>query len=454
MKDMTIRRACAACGGTLSGILPEDLSLRQIVIDSRAVTMGDLFAAFRGERVDGHDYIASAFEHGAACCLAEYVPEGETRPLIIVPNVLDALEKLSAAYREQFDVPVIGITGSVGKTTAKEMISAVLEQHYHILKTEGNLNNQIGIPMMLSRLEPAHQAAVIEMGISGFGEMTALARMVQPTIAVFTIIGHAHLEFLHDLDGVLRAKTEMLDMMPDTAPVVVNGDDEKLMELSCRQRKITFGYGTHCDVRAENVQMDTQIRCDVVCGLRRIPIIIPAFGQHHVYAALAAAAVGMLLGLTDEEIACGIARFHNVGRRGEQFHTEDLTVIDDSYNANPDSVDCGIDSLVQIPASRHICLLGDMLELGDNTMQMHYEVGRYAEQKGVDLVLTSGVCAKEMARGAGTHGRHFESREALIAALPSILRKGDCVLVKASKGSHFETVAAALRELKLESAKD
>ena len=454
MKDMTIRRACAACGGTLSGILPEDLSLRQIVIDSRAVTTGDLFAAFRGERVDGHDYIASAFEHGAACCLAEYVPEGETRPLIIVPNVLDALEKLSAAYREQFDVPVIGITGSVGKTTAKEMISAVLEQHYHILKTEGNLNNQIGIPMMLSRLEPAHQAAVIEMGISGFGEMTALARMVQPTIAVFTIIGHAHLEFLHDLDGVLRAKTEMLDMMPDTAPVVVNGDDEKLMELNCRQRKITFGYGAHCDVRAENVQMDTQIRCDVVCGLRRIPIIIPAFGQHHVYAALAAAAVGMLLGLTDEEIARGIARFHNVGRRGEQFHTEDLTVIDDSYNANPDSVDCGIDSLVQIPASRHICLLGDMLELGDNTMQMHYEVGRYAEQKGVDLVLTSGVCAKEMARGAGSHGRHFESREALIAALPSILRKGDCVLVKASKGSHFETVAAALRELKLESAKD
>ena len=447
MKNMTVKRAAELCGGTLRGDIPEDIPIREIVIDTRALAPGDLFAAFRGEHVDGADFIGAAFEKGAACCLAERVPEGETRPVILVENVLKALEKLSAAYRAQFDLPVVGITGSVGKTTAKEMISAVMEQRYHTLKTEGNLNNQIGIPMMLSRLSDSHEAAVIEMGISDFGEMYSLARMVQPTMAVYTVIGHAHLEFLHDLDGVLQAKTELLEMLPKTAPVIVNGDDEKLRSFSCRQRKITFGFDQHCDVRAENITTEEELRCDIVCGLRRIPVEIPAFGQHHIYAALAAATVGMLLGLSDQEIKDGIASFHNVGRRGELFHGNGFTMIDDSYNANPDSVDCGIDTLMRVPGKRHLCILGDMLELGENAMNMHYGVGCYAVENGVDLILTSGRCAAEMSRAAGARGMHFASREELIKALPRIVKKEDCILVKASKGSHFETVAAALRKL-------
>ncbi|MBQ9664323.1 MAG: UDP-N-acetylmuramoyl-tripeptide--D-alanyl-D-alanine ligase [Oscillospiraceae bacterium] len=447
MEQLTVSRVAELCGGTLHGALTDDRPIREIAIDTRVLKEGDLFAAFRGERVDGADYIQTAFERGAACCLAERVPDGETRPVIVVPDVLAALEKIAAAYRAQFDLPVIGITGSVGKTTAKEMISSVVEQRFRTLKTEGNLNNQIGIPMMLSRLKSSHEAAVIEMGISGFGEMRSLAHMVQPTMAVYTVIGHAHLEFLHDLDGVLKAKTEMLETLPETARVVVNGDDEKLREFSCRQRKITYGFGMHCDVRAENLQAGEQLCCDIVCGLRRIPVVIPAFGQHHVYAALAAAAVGMLLGLDDAEIAKGIAGFHNVGRRGELFHGNGFTMIDDSYNANPDSVDCGIDSLMRMAGERHICILGDMLELGENTMNMHYDVGRYAVEQGVDLVLTSGRCASEMSRAAEKRGMHFASSEELIRALPGIVKQGDCILVKASKGSHFETVAAALREL-------
>ena len=448
MDKMTAARAAEICGGVLSGECPTDPALRQIVIDSREVCPGDLFAAFRGEKTDGHRYIAAAFDRGAACCLAEELPAGETRPVILVPDVLEAMEKLAAAYRAQFDIPVVGITGSVGKTTAKEMISSVLEQRYRTLKTEGNLNNRIGVPMMLSRLDQSHQAAVIEMGISEFGEMHHLARMVKPTVAVFTVIGHAHLEFLKDLDGVLRAKTEMLDDMAETAPVLVNGDDEKLASLSCRQRKITFGLGSGCDLRAENIETEPELRCDIVCGLRRIPVRIPAFGIQHVHAALAAAGVGMLLGMSDQEIAAGIAGFRNVGRRGELIRTEDLTIIDDSYNANPDSVRCGIDSLMQIPAERHLCMLGDMLELGAESGTLHRGIGCYAAEKGVDLVVTSGTWAQETSRGAGERGRHFESREALIAALPNLVRRGDCILVKASKGSHFETVAAALREWK------
>lgn len=449
MEHMNIRRALALCSGQLSGTCDPEAEIGKIVIDTRAVESGDLFAAFRGERVDGHDFIPAAFERGAACCIGERAPEGETRPVIVVPDVLTALEQITAGYRGDFDLPVVGITGSVGKTTAKEMISAVLEQHFHTLKTEGNLNNRYGVPMMLSQLNSGHEAAVIEMGISEFGEMTRLARMVQPTMAVYTTIGHAHLEFLHDLDGVLRAKTEMLDLMPETAPVIVNGDDEKLRSLQCRQRKITYGFDAGCDVRAENLKTGMPQTCEIVCGMRRIPVRIPAFGQHYVYAALAAAAVGMLLGLDDREIADGIAAFHNVGRRGETFSSAGITVVDDSYNANPDSVCNGIDNLIRMPGARHICILGDMLELGENTLNMHYDVGSYAREKGIDLVLTSGSCAGEMSRAAGERGRNFESREALINALPELLKEGDCVLVKASKGSHFETVSAALREIRL-----
>jgi 2-haloacid dehalogenase len=211
-----------------------------------------------------------------------------------------------------------------------------------------------------------------------------------------------------------------------------------------------LGLGRDCDVRAENIETAAELHCDIVCGLRRIPVRIPAFGIQHVHAALAAAAVGMLLGLSDEEIAAGIADFRNVGRRGELVRTDWLTLIDDSYNANPDSVRCGIDSLMQIPAQRHLCMLGDMLELGEESGELHHETGLYAAQKGVDLVVTSGTFAREMSRGAGERGKHFESREALIAALPTLVRRGDAVLVKASKGSHFETVAAALREWKEE----
>lgn len=450
MEHMTIGRAVSLCGGKLHGTCNTETGIGRIVIDTREVQKGDLFAAFRGERVDGHDFIPAAFDRGASCCIGERVPEGETRPVIVVRDVLKALEEITTAYRNDFDLPVIGITGSVGKTTAKEMISAVLEQHFRTLKTEGNLNNQYGVPMMLSRLNSEVQAAVIEMGISGFGEMKALTRMVQPTAAVYTTIGHAHLEFLHDLDGVLRAKAEMLELMPETAPVIINGDDEKLRALQCRQRKISYGLGEACDVRAENLVSGEEMSCDIVCGLRRIAVRIPAFGQHYIYAALAAAAVGMLFGLDDREIAEGIAAFRNVGRRGEMFSVAGLTVIDDSYNANPDSVCNGIDTMMKMPAKRHICIFGDMLELGEDAERMHYDVGTYAREKGIDLVLTSGSLAAGMSQGAGEKGLHYETREALIRALPGLLREGDCLLVKASKASHFETVSAALREIRLD----
>ena len=448
MENITVLRAAELCGGILYGNAEEDVFIQNIVINSREVMPGDLFAAYRGEHADGHNYIPSAFERGAACCLAEYVPEGVSGPVIVVPDVQLAMEKLAKAYRAEFSIPVVGITGSVGKTTAKEMIASVLSRRYRTLKTEGNLNNRIGVPMMLARLSSTHQAAVIEMGISEFGEMTILTEMVRPTAAVFTVIGHAHLEFLHNLDGVLRAKTEMLALMADDAPVVVNGDDEKLHDLQCRQPKYTFGLSPWNDFRAETVAVDENgISCDIVGAGRRIPVRVPAIGHHLVYAVLAAAAIGVQYGLTDEEIAAGVADFRNVGRRGELIRTSFVTMIDDSYNANPDSVRSGIDTLVQLPGERHICILGDMLELGGGSGDMHAGVGRYAAERGADLVLTAGRYGQDTARGAGDKGRFFDSRDALIRSLPELLCRGDCLLVKASKGSHFEMVSAAIRKL-------
>ena len=448
MKNMTLFHAAQACGGKLCGVSDDTKELRRIVIDSRFVEPGDLFAAYKGERVDGHDYIPAAIEKGAACCLAQRVPEGVNGPVLLVDDVQAALEKIAATYRSELSIPMIGITGSVGKTSAKEMIAAVLEQRFRVLKTDKNLNNQIGVPMTISRIEPEHQVAVVEMGISGFGEMRALARIVKPTIGVFTVIGHAHLEFLHDRQGVLRAKTEMLEEMDDDALVIVNGDDDLLRALPTRQRKLRFGMSEGCEVRAEEITVNSEGHsvCTIVCGERRFPVTIPSFGQHMVYAALEGAAVGFALGLSDEEIGAGIASFATVGRRSAVTETGRITLIDDSYNANPDSMKCGMDSLIPLKG-RHVAVLGDMLELGEQEKEMHLDVGRYAARKGIDLVLCQGPLAKELAAGAGERGRWFETKDELIAALPGLIREGDQVLVKASRGMHFEEIAEALKEL-------
>ena len=449
MTDMTIEKALKACGGRYCGGGDLSREVGRVVIDSREILPGDLFVAYRGEKVDGHDYISAALDKGAACCLAERVPEGETRGVILVPDVQSALEDIAAAYRDTLSLPIVGITGSVGKTSAKEMISAVLSSRLKVCKTDKNLNNQIGVPMTLSRITPADEIAVVEMGISGFGEMSRLGRMVRPQIAVYTLIGHAHLEFLHDLEGVLAAKTEMLENMPPDAWIVVNGDDALLRSFPCSQRKLTVGLGEGNMLRALDVRQGAEgTRCTIAGMSRSIEAEIPAFGRHMVYAALEGAAVGVLQGLSDEEIAAGIRAFELVGRRAAVCETGSVTLVDDSYNANPDSVKCGVDSLLTLPG-RHVCILGDMRELGEDSPAMHFDVGRYAAERGVDVVLTSGEYGADLAAGAGEKGRCFESAEALIEALPTLLRRGDAILVKASRGSRFERVSEAIKELAL-----
>ena len=278
--------------------------------------------------------------------------------------------------------------------------------------------------------------------------MTELARIARPTVAVFTVIGHAHLEFLHDLEGVFRAKTEMLALMPEDGTVIVNGDDPWLRSIKCRQRLIRCGLDEDCQVRAENILLLPEGRtvCDIVYGEKRVHADIPAYGRHMVYAAMEAAAVGFTLGLSREEIERGIAGYQVVGRRGAVTVTKKLTLVDDCYNANPDSMRCAIDSLRDMPG-RHVVILADMLEMGSGGEQMHYDLGRYAVDSGVSLVLCCGQLGQEIAEGAGSRGHWFESRQALAKALPELIEEGDIVLVKASRGMHLEEISELLKTM-------
>ena len=446
MKNLSIKTILNACGGVLHGAVPAG-EITAVTTDSRAVTPGCLFAAIRGERADGHDYVNSAFEKGAVCCVVERVPADAAGCMILVPDTVTALQKIAGAYRAGFDIPVLGVTGSVGKTTAKEMCAAVLARKYSVHKTAGNYNNDLGVPLTLFGLETEHTAAAVELGVSHPGDMDRIAAIARPTMALYTNIGDAHLEFLGSREGVLREKSRMNAYLPEDGVVICNGDDPLLAGMACRQRKVTYGLSAECDVRAEQTAAlaGGTTACAVVTRDRRFDVVIPAFGEHMVYAALGAAAVGLELGLTDGEIAAGIADYVPVGSRGRLIRMQTLTVIDDCYNANPTSAAAAIRSLAKQPG-RRVCILGDMLELGERSAELHRETGALAKDCGIELVLTAGTEAESIAEGAGETARHFGTKEALIRALPELLRPGDTVLVKASRGMRFEEIVEALQK--------
>lgn len=452
MKNLTVENIIAAVRGEYHG----DLSLLSaeiscVTTDSRKITEGCLFAAIKGEKVDGNDYIVSALDSGALCVIGERMPEGCSGPVIIVRNTVYALGELAAFYRAQFDIPVIGITGSVGKTTAKEMISAVLSQKYKVHKTAANLNNDLGVPLSIFGIGEDTEVAVIEMGISHFGEMTRLAEIVRPDMALYTTIGSAHLEFLGDYDGVLKAKTELLPFLPDDGVVFVNGDDEYLNKITCKQIISKYGMSTNCHVTAENIRIlgTDGMELTIVNGKRRIDARINSFGIHMVTAALGAAAVGMALGLSDSQIADGIASYAPVGSRSRIIKSGGFTIIDDCYNANPTSTSAALRSLCLL-SGRRVAILGDMGELGECAEKLHYDTGVFAAKQGVDLVLACGELSAQTVKGASEAGASalwFESKEALISALPSLIKGGDAVLVKASHSRRFEDVVEALKAL-------
>ena len=451
MKPFLLSDVVQATGGAYRGA-SEALGreIRMVTSDSRTASEGALFVAFKGARADGHNFMASCLNNGAVGCLSEREPGPDECPCVVVDSTLRATGALAAWHRSRFDIPVVGITGSVGKTTTKEMIAAVLSERFNTLKTEKNFNNELGVPQTLLRLDDAHEAAVVEMGISDFGEMRRLTHMVRPSIAVMTVIGHSHLEFLGDQDGVLRAKSEIFEGMGEDGFALLNGDDERLAACHPPMNRMYFGMKDGNDVRAENVRNmgASGIALTIRHSGGAFEAHIPAFGSHMVYAALAAATAGLVLGLTEAEIAAGIARYRTVGDRARVIEADRITVISDCYNANPDSMRAALDSLVTLNG-RKVCILGDMLELGEDTAQLHAEVGAYAAGLGIDRIVACGPLARnihEGAKGAGGMSVYYADKASLLADLHSIIRPGDCVLVKASHSMAFEEIVAALTE--------
>ena len=465
MKNMTLQNITSAVQGVYHGVdslLAQEVS--GITIDSRKIESDFLFIPIKGVRVDGHDYIPQVMQQGALCTLSEHPLPDATFSYIQVASCEQALKDLAEFYRQQLDITVIGITGSVGKTSTKEMISSVVEQQFTVLKTAGNYNNEIGVPLTIFRLTEAHQVAVIEMGINHFGEMTRLAKIARPDIVVITNIGQCHLEFLIDRAGVLKAKTEIFQYMNPHGMVILNGEDDMLRTVTTvhNQSPRFFGLdepaalytsaienlglgGTSCTIHLEN-------------GTTITPTIsIP--GQHMILNALAGAAVGEYLGIPGQAIQAGIEALVPVSGRSNIIQTDDLTIIDDCYNANPTSMNASLDVL-RTAITRQVAILGDMGELGSDEISLHYKVGEYAASCNLDVICCIGALSVHMFEGAKqyclTHTDtlkkqptilHFTDKEQFIATSSTILSKHDAILVKASHFMGFDSIVSTLETM-------
>ena len=447
MKELTLSQIAAWCGAAL----PEEqrnIRITGVESDSRAIAPGDLFIALKGERVDGHDFLAAAAKNGAAAALVSHPVETEL-PCLIVEDTLRAYGAIAAGYRELLGLRVIGITGSVGKTTTKEMIAAVLQQRYRTVKTAQNFNNDIGVPVMLLRITPEDEVAVLEMGMNHFGELSVLTRLAKPDLALITNVGTMHIENLGSREGILQAKLEILEGLRPGGRVVFCGDNDLLSREAARYGALTFGLGAGCDVRGSDVRThDGQTDFTVTAGKLRFPVTLPLTGEHNVLDALAAAAVGLDFGISPETIGTALHSFQNTGHRQRLLSLGGIQVIDDCYNAGPESMRAALNVLAQAKG-RRIAVLGGMLELGDFAPQAHFEVGAYAAGRA-ELLYAYGDNSEQYVRGAKENGltraERFDSHEELYAALRTELRPGDTVLLKGSRGMHMERVLERLTE--------
>ncbi|MDH4024757.1 MAG: UDP-N-acetylmuramoyl-tripeptide--D-alanyl-D-alanine ligase [Desulfuromonadales bacterium] len=454
MIRMDVRTIAEITGGHLmqNGASVE---LQGFSTDSRSLQPGELFIPLRGDNFDGHDYMNQAIQNGAAACLSEEMIGGLLVPVIKVNNTLRALGDLAAAMRRQFAGPVVGITGTSGKTTCKEMLAAILESTGPGLKSAGNFNNLIGVPLTLFDLQPEHRWAVVEMGMSERGEISRLAEIARPNIGMITNVGAGHLENFDGISGVARAKGELFIGLPSDGVALINADDPEVLQLPVANgvRRVLFGTVSEADVKAENIAgHNGSVSFDLVVEGEVKKVVLPLPGRHNVANALAAAAAAYVIGVGLEQIVSGLQAFKPCPGRMELFVlTEDIVVLDDSYNANPLSVHAALDALHDLgSAGRRIAVLGDMLELGPTGPELHHHIGALAAER-VDWLFTYGALAGEIARGAVESGfpqeRVFSatSHDELAASLIEILHSGDRVLVKGSRGMRMEKVIDALR---------
>jgi len=445
-----IRGSIEQVASTIDGAhVTRDAYFQGVSTDSRQLMPGSLFVALRGERFDAHDFLGQIVDQPLAAVVVERLPEHYPLPALVVPDTLAALGRIGNFWRRRFAIPVIGVTGSNGKTTVKEMISAILMAAFGAegrLATQGNLNNEIGVPLTVTRLTDAHQAAVVELGMNHPGEIARLAAIAEPTVALVNNAQREHQEFMHTVEAVARENGAVLQALPADGVAVFPGDDEYTAlwrELSGERKAMTFGLTDACDVRATYTTNGFGSELAVEAGVERFTVVLSAAGVHNVRNALAAIACALGAGIPVDAVVRGLEAFAPVsGRLQRKQAVSGATVIDDTYNANPDSVRAAIDVLAQYPSPR-ILVLGDMGEVGTQGPEFHQEIGAYAASRGIDTVLATGDLARHM---AASGAQHYEQFDELLAALDQKLgSKSDAtVLVKGSRFMKMERVVQHL----------
>ncbi len=469
MSMFTGEEVLAATGGTvLRGTT--GCRIRRICTDSRRVRKGDLFVALKGARFDGHQFIEEVVTCGSRGVILEALPHnvkvGKTisarrstlsEPLVVkVKDSLRAYQDLATFHRKRFDIPVIAVTGSNGKTTTKEMVAKMLSQRWRLRKTPGNLNNRIGLPHTVLGLTASHQVAVLEFGVDAEGQTTRLAEIAQPTVGLITNVGNDHLEFFGNVDGSVRAKAELLANLLHDGTIILNADDPyyDFFRRRARCSVVSFGLQDHADIRGSHIRQQgarTEFRLHMTGRQRSHRLSLHAPGTHNVLNALAAIAVGHVLGLSVAKMATGLRRFRPVAMRSHVSFWQGISVIQDCYNANPDSMKAAVTLLTEFGAGhRTIAVLGDMLELGTETQKLHREVGAFIADSHISFLIACGAFGKELAHGASAEGmppsRIFEVQRVGDAArvLKKLVEPGDVVLLKASRAMRFEGLVEEL----------
>jgi UDP-N-acetylmuramoyl-tripeptide--D-alanyl-D-alanine ligase len=445
-----IRGSIEQIASTIDGArVTRDAYFQGVSTDSRQLMPGSLFVALRGERFDAHDFLGQVVDKPLAAVVVERLPEHYPLPALVVPDTLAALGRIGNFWRRRFAIPVIGVTGSNGKTTVKEMISAILMAAFGAegrLATQGNLNNEIGVPLTVTRLTDAHQAAVVELGMNHPGEIARLAAIAEPTVGLVNNAQREHQEFMHTVEAVARENGAVLQALPADGVAVFPGDDEYTAlwrELAGDRKVMTFGLTDACDVRTTYTTNGFGSELAVEAGGERFTLQLAAAGVHNVRNALAALACALAAGIPADAVVRGLEAFAPVsGRLQRKQAVSGATVIDDTYNANPDSVRAAIDVLAQYPSPR-ILVLGDMGEVGTQGPEFHQEIGAYAASRGIDTVLATGDLARHM---AASGAQHYEQFDELLAALDQKLgSKSDAtVLVKGSRFMKMERVVQHL----------
>ncbi len=455
---MQLREIVKAVGGKALDF--KNAGIKGISIDSRTINRGELFIAIKGERFDGHDFVGQAFKRGAVAAVVEnqassikhLASSAENKKIIEVKDTLKTLGDIAHYHRMKFKIPVIGVTGSTGKTTVKEIIGHVLSKKYNILKNEGTRNNLIGLPLTLLELGGKHNLSVLEMGANHLGEIKRLSEIAKPTIGVITNIGLSHLEFLENIHNVFKAKSELLDSLESDSLALLNRDDRFLRDAETKCKKIYFGINSDCQFRATNIETNKGISFKVGDSRFRIAL----FGRHNVYNALTAIALGQIFGMKLNTISRALEDFRNpFSDRLSLLKNDYLEILNDTYNSNPLSFQRAMELLIDLGIKkRKVVISADMLELGEKSKDLHRKIGRLIAQSGIDTLLTVGPLSKYTSEAALSYGMkgkevlHFNASKDLVSDLGDILQKDDIVLVKGSRAMHMEEVVEKIQNIR------